>query len=125
MAKHAISILGGTDVTCVERCLCKGIELHQGARDIERLRRPLFTGLTELPGSQALVSESLAPLKRLCGWSQIGGDRKIDSPELLDRIRKTLVSRGRHWQWEDKIVGHSRRSELRQGFIDMGYLQTV
>ena len=99
MAKHAISILGGADMACVERCLRKGIELHQGLRDIERLRHPLFTGLTELLGSQALVSESIAPLKRLCGWGQVvGGDGKIDSPKLLDRICEALVSRWRHWQ---------------------------
>src|SRR5438128_2100313 len=105
MAKHAISILGGADMTCVERCLRKGIELHQGTRDIERLRRPLFTGLAELLGSQALVSESIAPLKRLCGWGQVvGGDGKIDCPELLDRICKALVSRRCTWQGEDEIV---------------------
>ena len=74
-------------MTCVERRLRKGIELHQGVRDIERLRRPLFTRLTELPGAQALVSESIAPLKRLCGWGQVGGDGKIDRPEVVMNLQ--------------------------------------
>ena len=45
MAIHTISILGGADMTGVEGCRRKGIELHDGARRKERLRRAPFLGL--------------------------------------------------------------------------------
>ena len=69
--------------------------------------------------AQFIVADDFEPVA-------VEGDfdkRRLDPDHV--RAREALVSRGRHWQWEDKIVRNRRRPELRQGFIDTGHVHTV